>query len=130
MLKPGGVFYSGLTPHKKFDLMISEVMNQASTAKDNPLLAREAIAVADNGQHYESKYGIDRNCLELAEYTKTVFGGLDAATAHSMAKNIGFTSVFTSLEWFLGQATYSKELKDVTEVRVSGFNRSSFRLTL
>ena len=60
VLKPGGVFYSGLTPHKKFSRMISEVMNQAPTAKQS-VTAREAIAVADNGQYYESKFGIDRN---------------------------------------------------------------------
>lgn len=110
VLKPGGVFFTGLNPNKSFTRfikMMAEISPQL--AASNKIFANELASIENNGDGYERKYGINKETLELAESIKTLHGGFDPIEFAHLANSIGFSSVETSHEWFLGQARYSRE---------------------
>lgn len=117
ILKPGGVFFTGLNPNKTFANFIkftADVNPQKSAI--NPTFSKELKAIIDNGGEYEKKYGIDKKVLEIAENIKSNEGGFDPLEFTALAKKVGFSDVKTSHEWFLGQAHYSREGLDEAPV--------------
>ena len=108
VLKPGGVFYTGLNPNKAFsDLLRSTAQNYPQEAAMSGIVEREITCALDNGSYYQEKFGIAKNALELAESIKTKYGGIDAFDLKEMALDIGFREAAISYEWFLGQAHYT-----------------------
>lgn len=112
VLQPGGVFFAGLNPNAKFASMIeSAIKHYPSECEKNPIIAREVQGVRANGTKYNDEFGIDKEVLELAENIKTVDGGFHAEAVQSLALDIGFKSIKSDYEWFLGQAIYREDLE-------------------
>lgn len=108
VLRPGGVFFTGLNPNKFFAEFVGlAAKNDLEASRNNPLVNREILSMLDNGRFYEERYGIPSEILLCAESIKTNEGGFDANSLVASAKKAGLKPVRVSHEWFLGQAAYS-----------------------
>ena len=118
VLKPGGVFYTGLNPNKAFARLVKSAAENSPEETDaNMIVKREVMSMLDNGTYYEEKFGIDKNVLELAESIKTKEGGFDAYHLKECALEVGFSKAYVSFDWFLGQATYNDKPKDIAVIQ-------------
>lgn len=114
VLKPGGVFYTGLNPNQEFAERIKlAARNAPQDTNKNPILKREILSVFDNGSLYETQFGIEKDILELAEAIKTKEGGFNGYALKKMALELGFTSAHLTFDWFLGQASFGNKPEDV-----------------
>ena len=117
VLKPGGVFYTGLNPNQEFAERIkSAARNAPQAANENPILEREILSMLYNGSLYETQFGIEKDVLELAETIKTKEGGFNGYAIKKMALELGFTSAHLTFDWFLGQASFKDKPADVTVI--------------
>lgn len=104
VLKPGGVFFSGLNPNRFFiNAIVAAESNSGSGLQEFPVVFKEVDGAIHNGRHYERKSGVNARMLEAAEPIKTLERGFDAAEVITYAKSIGFRDAWVEYEWFLGQ---------------------------
>jgi ubiquinone/menaquinone biosynthesis C-methylase UbiE len=102
VLKPGGVFYAGLNPHRAYILAMEAA---ASETEPTEIIAREIKGALHNGEHYAEHYGLDATTLEQAEPIKSVQKGFDPHEIRDLSRTIGFADCRIVHEWFLGQGT-------------------------
>ncbi len=102
VLRSGGVFYSGLNPHRAFILAMEAA---ASFGIDHPsaIVDREIKGALHNGEYYAENFGLNGAMLEKAEPIKSDKKGFDAEEIHALSRRIGFTECRVEYEWFLGQ---------------------------
>jgi len=109
-LKDGGVFYSGLIPNADFSINLHRANESHCEFIQDSLrtsLSREMDSMFDNGSIYKDKYGMDPGILQLAEPQKTLHFGLSLDDLSALLKEIGFSRVIVSPNWYYGQ----RELK-------------------
>lgn len=108
VLKPDGIFYSGLNPNREFILAMEAASNDTVCAL-SPIVEREIKGALHNGDYYAETFGIDAAMLEKAEPMKSEKKGFDAKEMLAMAKEIGFSKCRITHEWFLGQGKVMHE---------------------
>lgn len=113
VLKPGGVFYADLNPNKHFTDNLAGLnqtdakqskADQSSTDGLPEVVAREVQSMLNNGEYYETQFGIDAATLDAAEPVKSGSGGFDADEVMQVAAKLGFRSYEYRYDWYLGQA--------------------------
>ncbi|MBX2847250.1 MAG: class I SAM-dependent methyltransferase [Acidiferrobacterales bacterium] len=104
VLKPGGIFYSGLNPNRGFSEMLQRIEAKESNPNDLPLaVSREIKGMLHNGEYHNEMFGVSEESLTKAEPEKSLKGGFDPSEVLDSAKKLGFSSVECRYDWFLGQ---------------------------
>jgi SAM-dependent methyltransferase len=110
VLKPGGLFYFGLSPNQLF----SENIELIEYVEKGNLYSQEILKIErqkslDNGSYYADRYGISNIDLELCEPGKTEFGGMKASKEITSLNTIGFTDLRVRYNWIMAQNSLGAE---------------------
>ena len=103
VLKPGGVFYSGLNPNRSFSLMLESIEKKYGNQNLPHAISREIKGMLHNGAYYREEFGLNEDDITKAEPEKSLNKGFNEQEVTQFAKEIGFSSVESKHEWFLGQ---------------------------
>lgn len=101
VLKPGGVFYADLIPHRQFWRALNE-LKSTDPSSFSDIIAREAAMVTENDRKVEEQFGIEAETFRRAEPGKEA-GGIDPFELRDTALRSGFKSCETTYDWYLGQ---------------------------
>ena len=99
ILKPSGIFYSGMDPNKAYWAFFKKYHNISG----NVILERE-LRVVTKITEIMAKQGIDPDVTNASEYQKQVKGGFDSDVLKNLFYEIGFKKVKVRFDWYLGQA--------------------------
>ena len=88
ILKPGGVFYSGLDPNKLYWSYLKNYQDVSG----NAILERELRVVVKIADIMAQK-GIDADITNASEYQKQVKGGFDPDELKEVFKDVGFRKI-------------------------------------
>lgn len=104
VLRPGGKLYADLLPNKRFwdEVNMAGERNPAGTSAP-PYVAREIQMLASQHEMVERDYGIDGGTFLAAEPWKTATKGISAGDFYGIARDIGFSGIDISFQWYLGQ---------------------------
>ena len=108
VLKPGGIFFSGLNPNRDF-IVAMETAEQKAVTDIPPIVLREIKGSLHNGDYYAENFGVDGTMLDKAEPIKALKKGFEAKEMHDMARGIGFNTCCIEHDWFLGQGKVMHE---------------------
>lgn len=108
VLKPGGVFFSGLNPNRDFIVAMEGAEQQAVTGL-SPIVEREIVGALHNGEYYAKNFGVDGDTLDKAEPIKALKKGFNAVETQGLARSIGFSECRIDYDWFLGQGKVMHE---------------------
>jgi hypothetical protein len=105
VLKPGGVFYFGLSPNREFyvALMRSPQFNLSDTLRHQVDLTLESEKAFDDGTYYEKNFGIDKQDLALCEPGKSIALGLSPSEEQSKLERLGVRRIEIKYEWVVQQ---------------------------
>lgn len=112
VLKPGGLFYFGLSPNRSFYLALREsskcsISEELETKVNLPLEFQKAF---DDGTYYEKNFGIDREDLFQCEPGKSITLGLSPAEEYYKLEVAGALKIKITYEWILQQNKLSSDL--------------------
>ena len=116
VLKPSGVFYSGLIPNSLYSQNLLRSTDQKSetmgfTYIDH--LSKDLRSMSDNGSVYSQQYGFDPDILKKAEPLKTDGYGMTVEYVESKLLKTGFSKIIVCPNWFFGQANVQKNSHDI-----------------
>ena len=105
VLKPGGIFYFGLSPNRDFynSLILSRSNNLSeylSQKVDIPLELKKAF---DDGAYYEELFGINQLDLLNCEPGKSKYNGLAPQEEYLKIETLGVSSISIVYEWVFQQ---------------------------
>jgi ubiquinone/menaquinone biosynthesis C-methylase UbiE len=105
VLRPGGVLYIDLEPNRAFWRAIDQIEKSYVDRLDelDEIVAREIRAVLHIEDAVHERFDIDPLTFREAEYIKSELGGFDPDQFALDVAAVGFTSLSTTHEWFLGQ---------------------------
>jgi SAM-dependent methyltransferase len=105
VLKPGGVFYFGLSPNREFyvALMRSLQFKLSETLRHQIDLTLESEKAFDDGAYYEKNFGIDKKDLARCEPGKSITLGLSPAEEYSKLERLEVKRIEIKYEWVFQQ---------------------------
>ncbi len=105
VLKPGGVFYFGLSPNREFyvALMRMPQFKLSDTLCRQVDLSLESEKAFDGGSYYEKNFGIDKNDLARCEPGKSIARGLSPEGEQSKLVRLGVSRIEVKYEWIFQQ---------------------------
>ena len=116
VLKPKGVFYSGLIPNALYSqnlLRSNDVKSDTMGFAYADHLAKDLRSMLDNGSVYSQQYGFDPDVLKKAEPLKTDGYGMTFEHIQAKLTETGFTKIVLCPNWFFGQANVKKDLNNL-----------------
>jgi ubiquinone/menaquinone biosynthesis C-methylase UbiE len=114
VLKPGGVFYSGLNPNRAFSIMLKRIEDLKYDASTLPVaVSREIKGMLHNGEYHNEEFGLNEESLTMAEPEKSLKGGFDSMEVSKVASELGFSKVEIRFDWFLGQGVLLNSSSDI-----------------
>ncbi len=102
VLKKNGIFYIDLEPNKKYCDLVSNYKNYHNS-QNSEVVKNEIRTICYADKKVEETYGIDGNIFNMSEYTRSVFGGINADDFLKIVKKIGFSDCKVFYEWYPGQ---------------------------
>lgn len=128
VLRPGGCFYVDLEPNRHFWLNAMSVRDRIGPS--TPALARDEVAsVLDTSARVEAEFGIPADVFDLAEYNKSITGGIDSDEFTDKATQAGFGSVVVAYEWFGGQGKILHGVSAAAAAHVDDYLRQALPLS-
>lgn len=104
VLRPGGKMYADLLPNKRFWDEVNLVGERdGKDGIDTPLVKREVEMLTSQHEMVERDYDIDGQTFLAAEPWKTATRGIASRDFVRIAKEIGFSDVDVTFQWYLGQ---------------------------
>ncbi len=105
VLKPGGVFYFGLSPNREFyeALMRVPQFKLSDTLCRRVDLSLESEKAFDDGTYYEKNFGIDKKDLACCEPGKSIARGLSPEEEQSKLYLLGVSRIEVKYEWIFQQ---------------------------
>lgn len=101
-LRPGGKFYADLEPNYYFWEAVKALDPKGPY---DPIVTREIQSVTEKDEEIQSRFHVDKDIFNTAEYNKNITGGFREETLVALLKEAGFEHVDISYYWFLGQAS-------------------------
>jgi SAM-dependent methyltransferase len=123
VLRPGGIFFSGLNPNRTF-ILAMEGLAQRPDSAQHPVYGREIAGALHNGRYYTEMFGLDGDRVERAEPGKTVRKGFDPSEFFELSRSVGFVSCEVTHDWFLGQGLVMHQQPPQDVVAIEGYLRS------
>lgn len=108
VLKPGGVFFSGLNPNRDF-IVAMDAAEQKAVMGVSAIVTREIKGALHNGDYYAENFGVDGDMLDKAEPIKALQKGFEAKEIYELAQRVGFSACRIDYDWFLGQGKVMHE---------------------
>jgi ubiquinone/menaquinone biosynthesis C-methylase UbiE len=102
VLRRGGCLYADLEPNRHFWKNIVAVRDAVSPST-SVLVRDEVASVLHTGHRVEEEFGIPPEVFDLAEYNKSITGGIDPDEWCAIARGAGFGAVDATYEWYAGQ---------------------------
>lgn len=104
VLKPGGIFFFGLSPNRDFFLQLRNT-NEFEFDKDFPEIdiKSELLKAFNDGEYYEKNFNIPSGVLSACEPGKTTAKGLSASEEVEKLYNLSVEKVNVSYEWVIQQ---------------------------
>jgi len=104
VLRPGGMLYADLLPNKRFwdEINLLGDRTEAATVA-SPIVRREIEMLKSQHVKIEEEYAIDGETFLKAEPWKTGTRGILAEDLAKVARDIGYSNVDISFQWYLGQ---------------------------
>ena len=99
-LRPGGVLYADLEPNFYFWEGVGAL--ERGRAYD-PIVQREIEMVTYKDEDIASKFGVDKEVFNKAEYGKSLAGGFKEEELRAQLEAAGFRDIAFDYSWFLGQ---------------------------
>lgn len=128
VLRPGGCFYVDLEPNRHFWLNAMSV--RESVGPSTSALARDEVAsVLDTSARVEAEFGIPADVFDLAEYNKSMTGGIDPDEFAARASRAGFGRVEVTYEWFGGQGKILHGVSETAAAHVDDYLRQALPLS-
>lgn len=127
VLKPGGVFYADLAPHRDFWRALIELDN-ADSGGLSDIVLREAAMVAENDKKVEQQFGIEAETFRRAEPGKEA-GGIDPVEFQDVALRSGFRTCEATYDWYLGQGAVMHGQSFADSAVVEAYLRRTLPLT-
>ncbi len=125
VLRPGGMMYADLLPNKRFWDEVNLVGERdGADGITTPIVRREVQMLASQHEMIESDYAIDGQTFLAAEPWKTATRGISAQDFATIARNIGFSGVDVSFQWYLGQGNVLHEQSERDAGVVEDYLRS------
>jgi len=128
VLRPGGIFFSGLNPNRDF-ILLMEVVGRQPDALGHSIYGREIEGALHNGHYYKERFGVDAEALERAEPGKSVRKGFDGSEVRALALTIGFAECKVHHDWFLGQAATMHQKSEYSAAVVDTYLRDLLPLS-
>jgi hypothetical protein len=95
-----------------------------------PSLARDEVAsVLDTSARVEVEFGIPADVFDLAEYNKSITGGIDPDAFTEKAHRAGFGGVEVTYEWFGGQGKILHGVSAAAAAHVDDYLRKALPLS-
>ena len=112
VLKPGGMFYFGLSPNREFyvALIRSSQFKLSEVLSRQVDLALESQKAFDDGTYYEQHFGIDKKDLSRCEPGKSIAHGLSPTEEQSKLQTLGANRTEIKYEWIFQQNRLSPEI--------------------
>ena len=106
VLKPGGVFYFGLSPNREFYVALMRVpqFKPSETLCRQVNLSLEFEKAFDDGSYYEKNFGINKNDLVRCEPGKSINLGLSPEEERSKLNLLGVSCIEIKYEWVFQQS--------------------------
>jgi ubiquinone/menaquinone biosynthesis C-methylase UbiE len=119
----GGRAYVDLEPNKLFWQHMSVLeSNQHEQETSYPeVVQREIDSVLHTDKKVQMEFGIEPEMFNLAEYTKSILGGIDPLEFSKDAKDAGFSRCDVHPEWFLGQGSIMHSQSFEAAEKISSF---------
>jgi len=128
VLRPGGCFYVDLEPNRHFWLNAMSVRDKIGPSTS--ALARDEVAsVLDTSARVEAEFGIPADVFDLAEYNKSITGGIDPDEFTDKARRAGFDRVDVMYEWFGGQGKILHGVSAEAAAHVDDYLRQALPLS-
>jgi SAM-dependent methyltransferase len=127
VLKPGGVFYADLIPHRQFWRALNE-LKSTDPSSFSDIIAREAAMVTENDRKVEEQFGIEAETFRRAEPGKEA-GGIDPFELRDTALRSGFKSCETTYDWYLGQGAVMHGQSFADSAVIEAYLRRTLPLT-
>ncbi len=128
VLRPGGCFYVDLEPNRHFWLNAMSV--RGNVGPTTAALARDEVAsVLDTSARVEAEFGIPADVFDLAEYNKSITGGIDPDAFIEKAHRAGFGGVEVTYEWFGGQGKILHGVSATAAAHVDDYLRKALPLS-
>jgi len=89
-----GIADGSLHPDLDPELAVHSVLNAAIAVQRR---------LASLGGRVEEEYGIPTDVFDLAEYNKSITGGIEPDEFEALTRRVGFSQVETTYEWYAGQ---------------------------
>jgi ubiquinone/menaquinone biosynthesis C-methylase UbiE len=106
VLKPGGVFYADESPSQQYRELL--LQNSGRLVK-HPFLKAELCTVANDAEHYESRYGISQEITRQAMVQNYDKGLLSEENLRKMLADVGFEKVRIEYRRFLSQTSLEEK---------------------
>jgi SAM-dependent methyltransferase len=105
VLKPGGVFYFGLSPNREFysALIRSPQFKLSDTLRHQVDLSLESEKAFDDGSYYEKNFGIDKQDLARCEPGKSIALGLSPEEEQTKLGRLAVSRTEIKYEWIVQQ---------------------------
>ncbi|MCH9631815.1 MAG: 2-methoxy-6-polyprenyl-1,4-benzoquinol methylase, mitochondrial [Chlamydiae bacterium] len=103
VLKPSGIFYADLNPNRAFNEMLDQFSEVSSEALPK-IVNKEILGGLNNGEYYQKEFGLDKDIFVKAEPMKSYSKGFSVNEVEACAKEIGFSKVIITYQWYLGEA--------------------------
>jgi SAM-dependent methyltransferase len=112
VLKPGGIFYFGLSPNKDFysALLQSSGFELSGYLKNKVDISLELLKAFDDGSYYEKNFGIDKKDLMQCEPGKSIAKGLSPIEEFHKLESLGVPNIRVEYEWIFQQNRLDQEI--------------------
>ena len=128
VLRPGGCLYVDLEPNRHFWVNAMSVRDAVGPST-SPLARDEVASVLDTSSRVEAEFGIPADIFDLAEYNKSITGGIDPDEFTAKAHDAGFSRVETTYEWFGGQGKILHGVSAAAAAHVDDYLRQALPLS-
>lgn len=102
VLRPGGLFYADLDPHRAFWEKMVELSTRPGPYSDWLQTAIDSVVLTD--ARIEEQYAIPKETFNTAEYSKAILGGYLPSEIVTVARSLGFSEAEAEVHWYVGQA--------------------------
>lgn len=99
-LKKNGIFYSDLDPNYYF---WEQINNLNRDGNYDPIVKREIEMVSFKDEDIETKFKVDKDIFNNAEYGKNITGGFKENELKEKFLTVGFKKVEVFYHWYIGQ---------------------------
>jgi len=128
VLREGGCLYVDLEPNRYFWLNAMSVRD--AVGPSTSALARDEVAsVLDTSARVEAEFGIPADVFDLAEYNKSITGGIDPDEFAAKANRAGFGRVEVTYEWVGGQGRIHHGVSAAAAAHVDDYLRQALPLS-